>query len=293
MSDLLKVGPALLSILCQEWGDRGAVLLSWRLEIASISSQSGRGRPMQPSVSADTDSMPVGLHHIVVETHPERERRSPCSASSEPSITSKCACRTPASRPTDGERRVRLAGQAATAFRDGALGTVATASGGFKSVRLGMLAGVATCRAGGGQHRSRGLDVEVLPPALSGLGMIWSYGPEASAIAVGSTGGAPDIPGHSRGPVSRVDELERDLLLANIFCDDLYIHGLEGCVEHGFFECSSSIDWEDQVSPPDTARTASGIRGLLTTALWTSAHPALTLGGVIASACMWSRARRR
>ena len=34
-------------------------------------------------------------------------------------------------------------------------------------------------------------------PSL-GPGMIWSYGPKASAIAVGSTGGAPDIPGHPR-----------------------------------------------------------------------------------------------
>jgi hypothetical protein len=53
--------------------------------------------------------------------------------------------------------------------------------------------------------------------------MIWSYGPAASAIAVGSTGGAPDIPGHPQVPSLGWDELERDLLLANRFCDDLYI----------------------------------------------------------------------
>ena len=126
-----------------------------------------------------------------------------------------------------------------------------------------------------------------------GPGMIWSYGPEASAIAVGSTGGAPDIPGHPQVPSLGWDELERDLLLASRFCDDLYIHSLEGCVEHGFFERISSIGWEEQAGPPDSARTASGIRSLLTAALWTSAHPVLTLGGVVASACVWSRARRR
>jgi hypothetical protein len=109
----------------------------------------------------------------------------------------------------------------------------------------------------------------------------------------GSTGGVPDLPGHSQVPSLAWDELERDLLLANRFCDDPYIHSLEGCVKHGFFGRISSIDREEHVGLPDTARTASGIRGLLTTALWTSAHPALTLGGVVASACMWSRARRR
>lgn len=110
----------------------------------------------------------------------------------------------------------------------------------------------------------------------------------------GSTGGVPDIPGHSQVPSLAWDELERDLLLANRFCDDLFIHSLEGCVKHGFFGRISSIDREGQVGPLDTgkSRSAGGIRGLLTVALWTSAHPALTPGGVVASACMWSRARR-
>jgi hypothetical protein len=126
-----------------------------------------------------------------------------------------------------------------------------------------------------------------------GPGMIWSYGPAASAIAVGSTGGAPDIPGHPQVPSLGWDELERDLLLASRFCDDLYIHSLEGCVEHGFFERISSIDWDKQAGPPDTAKTARAIRGLLTAALWTTAHPALTLGGAVLSARVWSRARRR
>jgi hypothetical protein len=102
----------------------------------------------------------------------------------------------------------------------------------------------------------------------------------------GSTGGIPDLPGHSQVPTLAWDELERDLLLADRFCDDLFIHSLEGCVKYGFFERISSIDRKEQVGPPDRARTASGIRGLLTTALWTSAHPALALGGVVASACM-------
>lgn len=126
-----------------------------------------------------------------------------------------------------------------------------------------------------------------------GPGMIWSYGPGASAIAVGSTGGAPDIPGHPEVPSLGWDELERDLLLANRFCDDLYIHSLEGCVEHGFFERIRSIDWEQHVDPPRAANRARDVRHLLTATLWTTAHPGLTLTGIVLSSRLWKRARHR
>ena len=82
-----------------------------------------------------------------------------------------------------------------------------------------------------------------------GPGMIWSYGPQAGVIAVGSTGGGPDIPGQPQVPSLGWDELERDLLLAARFCNDLHIHSLEGCVEHGFFERISTIDWDQQACP--------------------------------------------
>ena len=83
-----------------------------------------------------------------------------------------------------------------------------------------------------------------------GAGMIWSYGPQAGAIAVGSTGEGPDIPGQPQVPSLGWDELERDLLLAARFCSDLHIHSLEGCVEHKFFERISAIDRDQQAAPP-------------------------------------------
>ena len=33
-----------------------------------------------------------------------------------------------------------------------------------------------------------------------GPGVLWSYGPESEAIAVGTTGGGPDVPGHPSSP---------------------------------------------------------------------------------------------
>lgn len=59
-----------------------------------------------------------------------------------------------------------------------------------------------------------------------GPGMMWTYGHEAPAIAVGTTGGGPDIPGHPRMPVLSWDELVRDLRLAVHLCDQIYVHSL-------------------------------------------------------------------
>lgn len=86
-----------------------------------------------------------------------------------------------------------------------------------------------------------------------GPAMICSYGPQAQAIAVGSTGGRPDIPGQPQVPSLSWDELRTDLLQAHRFCHDLYIHGLEGCVEHGFLERLGSMDWDTPVAPPPAA----------------------------------------
>ncbi len=122
-----------------------------------------------------------------------------------------------------------------------------------------------------------------------GPGLIWSYGPEAQAIAVGSTGGAPDIPGHPRVPALSWDELQRDLIPARRWTNDLYIHSLEGCVERGFIEHLRSMDWGQAPSPPAAVRTAARLRRLLRATLWMSAHPWRVFGAGAASTWIWSR----
>jgi hypothetical protein len=126
-----------------------------------------------------------------------------------------------------------------------------------------------------------------------GPAMIWNYGPQAQAIAVGSTGGGPDIPGQPQVPTLNWDELQADLRLAQRFCDDLYIHSLEGCVEHGFLERLGSIDWDTPAAPPAAAWVAGPLRGLLTATLWATAHPGLVLGGGLLTARLWSWVHRR
>ena len=118
-----------------------------------------------------------------------------------------------------------------------------------------------------------------------GPGMVWSYGPEAPAVAVGTTGGGPDTPGHPQMPVLRWDELARDLRLAVRWCDHIYIHSLEGCVWQGFLPRLRSFDWRPATEPPEGVWLASSLRHTLRGALWASAHPWRVLGG--AAAAVW------
>jgi hypothetical protein len=106
-----------------------------------------------------------------------------------------------------------------------------------------------------------------------GPGILWSYGPEADAIAVGTTGGGPDIEGHPQMPALSWEEFQRDLRLARQFTDRVYVHSLEGCVWQEFLHRLRSFDWVE-ATPPSTARAAAAIRRLLQAALWSSAHPA-------------------
>jgi hypothetical protein len=106
-----------------------------------------------------------------------------------------------------------------------------------------------------------------------GPGLIWSYGPEAEAIGVGTTGGGPDIPGSPQMPTLGWDELARDLLLARHWCDDILIHSLKGCVRQEFLPRLRTLDWEEAVTAPKAASSAEILRSILRGTLWASAHP--------------------
>jgi hypothetical protein len=118
-----------------------------------------------------------------------------------------------------------------------------------------------------------------------GPGLIWAYGPETSAIAVGTTGGGPDIPGSPQMPTLSWQELARDLRLARHFSDQILIHSLEGCVWQGFLPRLRSFEWVDVEAPPDGARAAEALRRSLRAVLWASAHPRPVLG--ITAALAW------
>ncbi len=116
-----------------------------------------------------------------------------------------------------------------------------------------------------------------------GPGLLWSYGPEAQAIAAGTTGGGPDIPDHPQMPALCWEEFARDLRLARHFTDQIYVHSLEGCVWQDFLGPLRSFEWGG-AAPPSSAQRAVAIRRLLRATLWSSAHPrAVTLGAAGAS----------
>jgi hypothetical protein len=105
-----------------------------------------------------------------------------------------------------------------------------------------------------------------------GPGLLWSYAPEATVIAVGSTGGAPDIPGSPQVPTLNWQEFASDLQLAHHWCDDLYVHSLEGCVQQGFLGRLRSLPW-GEASTPGSAKAAAALRRALRATLWLSARP--------------------
>jgi hypothetical protein len=126
-----------------------------------------------------------------------------------------------------------------------------------------------------------------------GPGILWSYGPESNAIAVGTTGGGPDVPGHPQFTPLNWEELARDLRLARRWTDQLYIHSLEGCVWNGYLTRLRSLDWTPASTPPPTAPMAAALRVTLRGLLRASVRPYRTVGLVVATMWLLSRRRRR
>jgi hypothetical protein len=124
-----------------------------------------------------------------------------------------------------------------------------------------------------------------------GPGILWSYGPEAAAIAVGTTGGGPDVPGHPQMPTLNWDELARDLRLARHWSEDLYIHSLEGCVWQGFLPQLRSFHWGQAGTTPNGARLADLLRRALRGVLWANAHPWPLLAAGLTGSWLLSRSR--
>jgi hypothetical protein len=126
-----------------------------------------------------------------------------------------------------------------------------------------------------------------------GPGLLWTYGPEAAAIGVGTTGGGPDVPGSPQMPSLTWPELARDLRLARHWTDDILIHSLEGCVQQGFLDKLRSFDWVQADTPPNRAWAAQGLRRTLQATLWATAHPRHMLAIAAALRLMRRRPRRR
>ncbi len=128
-------------------------------------------------------------------------------------------------------------------------------------------------------------------PALDSA-LIWVYGPEAQAIAVGSTQGSNAGP---RFHPLNWEEFSRDLLVAHHFTNIIGVYNLEGCVRKGLLVRLKSMNWEEPVViPAEAIRKAKRFRVRIQAAIWAVSHlPYIFTGALLGVALIiWSIGRR-
>lgn len=125
--------------------------------------------------------------------------------------------------------------------------------------------------------------------------MIWVYGPDAQAIAVGSTTGPASDPHFAR---LNWEEFSRDLMVANHFSHVIGVYNLEGCVHQGFLVRLKNLNWYESVTiSAESVRKATQLRVRIQRVLWIVSNlPYFLAVALIALFCIsvWSiKCRRR
>lgn len=128
-----------------------------------------------------------------------------------------------------------------------------------------------------------------------GAAMIWSIGPDAQGISVGSTWG-DGAPGIGSGPLDW-EEFSRDLIVASHFTHHIGVYNLEGCVRQGFLPRLQAMNWSQTVIIPSKNVTRARrlgliIRAILLIASWLP-WIIVTLVLLITWLILWRRKRRR
>jgi len=96
--------------------------------------------------------------------------------------------------------------------------------------------------------------------------LIWVYGPDAQAIAVGSTSGPTSDPHFAR---LNWEEFSRDLMVANHFSHVIGVYNLEGCVRQGFLARLKNVNWNESVTiSAESVRRATQLRVRVQRVLW-------------------------
>ncbi len=128
----------------------------------------------------------------------------------------------------------------------------------------------------------------------NGAGVLWSYGPEAASIGIGSLGGGVTVGGVDQIAPLTWDEFTRDLLLARRWCDAIHVFSLEGAVRQGFLARLRNFEWTQPPAIPWAAfRGAERFRRALRAGLWASAHPGIIIVGVIGVLGLWQGLRKK
>ncbi|MFZ3199544.1 MAG: hypothetical protein WA175_00190 [Candidatus Acidiferrales bacterium] len=103
----------------------------------------------------------------------------------------------------------------------------------------------------------------------AGGAVVWSYGPDAQAIAIGSTAGSGDPALDAKfGPLNW-GEFSRDLIIASHFSRLVGVYNLQGCIRQGFLERLNTLDWNQSVTiPASSIRRVKHFRQTVEAVLW-------------------------
>jgi hypothetical protein len=126
-----------------------------------------------------------------------------------------------------------------------------------------------------------------------GAGMIWSLGPHAQSIGIGSTEGNAAA-GSGSGPLDWT-EFSRDLIVASHFTTRIGVYDLEGCVRQGFLPRLKAMDWgQSVVIPAASIRRAERLGFVARCVLWLASNSPwlLALGLLLIAWIMWRRRNR-
>lgn len=126
--------------------------------------------------------------------------------------------------------------------------------------------------------------------------LVWTYGPDAQSIAVGSTASTGDAKTDAKfGPLNW-EEFSRDVIVASHFSKLVGVYSLEGCVRQGFLAKLKSLDWKQTVTLSGAAvAKARAFRHKVQTVLWIASHVVyigLVFLLLIAWLAWWWRRRR-
>ncbi|MEW6502506.1 MAG: hypothetical protein AB1457_00925 [Chloroflexota bacterium] len=115
-----------------------------------------------------------------------------------------------------------------------------------------------------------------------GDAILLSYGKDAQAIAIGSTGGGVDLEGVADTRPLNWHEFSRDLLIAALLKSEIAIFSLEGCVQQGFLDRLVGFDWQQYVQIDRRKYTIiQQMRQVLAAGLWLFERPWLPVGLII------------
>ncbi len=112
--------------------------------------------------------------------------------------------------------------------------------------------------------------------------LIWAYGPDAQAIAVGSTIGSDSDPHFV--PLNW-DEFLRDVKVANHFSHTVGVYNLAGCIRQGFLSRLKTVNWSEPVTiPAESVRKATQFRARVQRVLWIASHLLYFIAAILIAA---------